>query len=251
MSFSDSEGAKVRKQIVLRYPFTFYEEVSRQLIIFKTFRGNKKIFRALPITDELIDYSAMEPLSGKWIFEMTPEEKSKYELINIPEDLISTFKDIYHGTDEKYDDIIGLKHLAPGNSMNDDKATVIIRKAIRFIEAYGDHTPEWTAMIAGFAYKITVPSPSGFPITETVPMVDADDPDLEYTYTTEIPRSVWAHLFETMWAEIAPVCTRIERVIAATLTEKGFKEGIASMPQADYQSEAGDASDTEDPQDLS
>jgi hypothetical protein len=106
-------------------------------------------------------------------------------------------------------------------------------------------------MIAGFAYKITVPTPSGFPITETVPMVDADDPDLEYTYTTEIPRSVWAQLFEEMWAEIAPVCTRIERVIAATLTEKGFKEGTASMAQADYQAEAQDEPDSEDPQDLS
>jgi hypothetical protein len=109
MSFSESDGAKVRKQIVLRYPFTFYEEVSRQLIIWKTFRGNKKIFRALPIMDELIDYAAIEPISGKWVFDMMQEEKSKYELIDIPKDLISDFKDIYHGTDEKYDDIIGLK----------------------------------------------------------------------------------------------------------------------------------------------
>jgi len=249
VSFSDSDGVKVRKQIVLRYPFTFFEEVSRQLIIFKTFRGNKKIFRALPIVDELIDYACMEPITGRWCFEMKEEEKTKYQLIDIPQDLIERFKEIYHGTTEEYDGVIGLKHLAPGTSIQDNQATVIIRKAMRFVEAYGDHTPEWTAMVAGFVYKVTSTSPVGYPITETIPMIDPNDPEIAYTYTTEIPRSVWSQMFETAWAEMAPICTRIERVIAAVLSSKGFKEGMATMAQSDVlDSEIKEES--EDPQDL-
>lgn len=243
MSFSDSEAAKVKKQIVMRYPFTFYEEVSRTLIIFKTFRGNRKILRALPVMDELLDYCNLDPISGKRVYEMGDDEKSVYDLIDVPEELVEKFKELYHGTDEEYDGVIGLKHLAPGSSIDDNLATVIIRKPMRFVEAYGDHPPEWIALVAGFAYKVTSQTPSGFPVTEMIPMVDVSAPEIQHTFTHEIPRTVWNVMFERMWHEIAPVCTRIERVIAATLSAKGYSEGTASSTDIQYAENASEESD--------
>ena len=42
MNSSDTDLTKIEHSILLRYPFTFYEEVSRALIIFKTLKGKKQ-----------------------------------------------------------------------------------------------------------------------------------------------------------------------------------------------------------------
>lgn len=244
---SDADANKIKKQIVIRYPLTFYEEISRTLAIFKTLRGNKKIFRALPVFDELLDYACMDPKSGKWVYDMKDDEKSKLDIIDIPKSLITSFKEVYHGSKEEYDGIIGLKHLAPGTSVDDGKATVIIRKPMRWADAYGDHSAEWVALKAGFNYKISLPSPYGFPITQTVAMIEADDKDLEWTFTTDIPRSVWVFKFETLWGEVAPVCSRAERLFAAVLTAKNIPEAVHSM--ADLPTD--DSQEFDDPLDLS
>lgn len=233
---SDIDTTKIKKQLLIRYPVTFYEEVSHMLAMYKSYRDNKKYFRALPVMDELIDYVSLDPETGKYWFEFDekdprPKESGTMELIQLPRKLIEDFKDAYHGTDEEYDEELGIKHLSPGTTVDDNKATVLIRKSIRFLSAYADHSPEWTALIAGFAYKISIPTPSGFPITETIPMVDAQDPNLQDTFTSEIPRIVWIQLFDNAWMIIGPICTRIERILAKRLEEKGFGKMSAEMTE--------------------
>lgn len=224
---------------MLRYPYTFYEEVSRALIIFKTFRGNRKIFRALPIMDELIDYTNIDPISGKHLFEMTQEQRKHctQDLIDIPVELVVHFKQLYQGTDSEYDGVLGFKHLAPGTTLDPKQPTVYIRKPISIIEAYGEHPAEWTALIADLAYQVQQLTPSGFPVTIPHPMVNWNNiEEVETMFTHQIPYVIWAQLFERVWGQLAPTCTRIERVIAAALAQKGIVEGYMSsreMPDAD------------------
>jgi hypothetical protein len=236
MSSSEGDVNKIKRSILLRYPFTFYEEVSRALIIFKTLRGNKQILRALPVLNELIDYVNIDPITGKHPFEMTEEEKKaiRYDLIDLPEEAVSTFKRLWNGSDEDdYDGILGLKHLSPGKSVDSSKPTVFIRKPIPFLEAYGDHPAAWIAFIAGISYQVTEINQNGFPITQIVPMVDMSSDDIQATFTHQIPYVVWSTMYERMWAEMAPVCTRIERVIAKALSDKGFSEGTMQLVKSD------------------
>jgi hypothetical protein len=262
MSSSEADVGKIKRQIVMRYPFTFYEEISRTLIIFKSFRGNKKYMRALPAMDELIDYCNIDPISGKHLYQLTEEEKKAvtYELIDLPQDVVKEFKRLYHGHEylgpdyapeldtDPYDEVIGLKHLSPGTSIDARRPVVVIKKPLRFSRAYGDFPSAWTAFIAGLSYKLTDTGPNGFPITSYRPMFNWEDPDdQEYLYTYDIPYVVWSTLFEIAWEAIAPVCTRIERIIARRLTEKGFAEATLTP----LQQEAVEANDDNDELDLS
>lgn len=249
MSSSETDANKIKKQIVIRYPLTFYEEISRSLAIFKTLRGNKKYFRALPVMDELIDYACMEPVSGKFCFELTDEEKKKIQVINIPKELIIEFNELFHGTEDDWDGKLGLQDLSPGTSISNSLPTVLIRKAMPFLEAYGAFDPEWVAHIARFSYKVTKQNIIGNAITETVPMIASDDPRLYETFTIEIPRVVFTRKFDKQWNVVAPICTRIERLIAMELTSHNIPEAVVSMQQLKDSGYLDD--DDDDPLDLS
>lgn len=223
------------------------------------------MFRALPVMDELVDYVNKDPLTGKHLYEMTDEERKalSYDLIDIPEWLVKEFKRLYHGNYQEaaedraaelfdpYDEIIGLKHLAPGTTIDVHKMqTVKIRKPIRFRLAYDDFPAAWTAFVAGFCYQVQEVNAAGFPVTKLIPMVDWTSDEVNDTWTYEIPYIVWVALLENAWQVIAPVCTMIERIIARTLTDKGFNEAQVNSSHPDL-SDSGIAGEAEESLDLS
>lgn len=157
-----------------------------------------------------------------------------YDRIDLPQEAVLKFKELWNGSDDfDYDGILGLKHLSPGKSVDPRKPTVFIRKPIRFEEAYGDHPAAWIAFIANVSYQVVEMNQNGFPVTQIVPMVDRTSDDIEGTYTHQIPYVVWSTMYERMWAEMAPVCTRLERVIAKALSDKGFSEGTMQVVKSD------------------
>jgi hypothetical protein len=219
--------------------------------------------RALPIMDELIDYCNIDPISGKHLYQINEEETKalRHDLIDLPEEVVKEFKRLYHGHEyegpgyspelqtDPFDEVIGLKHLSPGTSIDSRKPVVVIKKPLRFSRAYGDFPSAWTAFIAGLSYRLEEPGANGFPMIRYEPMFSWEDPDdSEYLYTYDIPYVVWSTLFEIAWETIAPICTRIERIIAKKLTEKGFTESIMGPVQQDALTIPPDG---EDPLDLS
>jgi hypothetical protein len=224
MSQDDSSG-RIKKSILMRYPVSFLEEVSRALIGYKSHRDNKQYYRAMPIFDTLVDYVTLDPDTRKRVYDMTKEElqKSKHHFIELPRSLVEDFRRLYHGP--RTDGHLPLRYLSPGKAVDPAKGIVTIRKPVNFIEAWGSYDPEYIIFHGGFYYKETrhTQTPYGiFPTEVLVPMIDFSDPHLIYHETDTVPFSYWVALYDKGWTEASPVCTLIEKIIAESLEGAGY-----------------------------
>lgn len=223
MNQEDASGG-IKKSILMRYPVSFLEEVSRALIGYKSHRDNKQYYRAMPIFDTLVDYVTLDPDSRKRVYDMTEEEKkSRHHFIDLPRSLVEDFRAVYHGP--RKDGQLPLRYLSPGKAVDPAKGIVNIRKPVNFIEAWGRYDPEYIILHGGFYYKETVQNqtPYGiFPSERLVPLIDFSDPNLIYHETDTVPFSYWVDLYDKGWTEVSPVCTLIEKIIAEALESAGY-----------------------------
>lgn len=202
--------------------------------------------------DEIIDYVTLDQDTGKRVWQI--ENYDQDGLIFIRKDLVNAFNMIFHGDGNGWminkptEKVPALKYLSPpegGFDLKND--TVWIRKAVPFKQVWADRPVPYQVMIAGFGYKVQQMMPNGFPTTETIPMIDWNDPDIEGVMTESIPVGVFHDWFELGWHEIKPILTMIEKTIAKTLEGRGIKEAeqsgvtIAKM-MTDADNEGGDFS---------
>lgn len=224
MSGNQEDATKVKKSILMRYPVSFLEEVSRALIGYKSWRDNKQYYKALPILDTLIDYVTLDPETRKRVYELTEVERknSRHYFIDIRKDLVEDFRSHYHGP--RNDGLLPLKYLAPGKTLDAKRGIVIIRKPVNFLDVWGAYDPEHIIMVGGFYYKETrynVTQYGMLPYEVIVPTIDFSDPRLKYHLTDVIPFSYWTALYDKGWEKISLICTMIEKVIAETLQASG------------------------------
>ena len=87
---SQEEISRVKKSILMRYPVSFLEEVSRALIGYKSYRDNKQYYRAMPIMDTLIDYVTLDPETRKRVYELNGDERksNKHHFIDLSMELV-------------------------------------------------------------------------------------------------------------------------------------------------------------------
>jgi hypothetical protein len=152
----DEASNGIKKSILMRYPVSFLEEVSRALIGYKSHRDNKQFYRALPILDTLVDYVTLDPDWRKRVFDMTEDErkKSRHHFIDLPSPLVDDFRAVYHGP--RKDGQLPLRYLAPGQAVDHAKGIVNIRRPVNFIEAWGQYDLEYIILHGGFYYKETI-----------------------------------------------------------------------------------------------
>jgi hypothetical protein len=248
---SQEDAAKVKKSILMRYPLSFLEEVSRALIGYKSWRDNKQYYKALPILDTLIDYVTLDPVTRKRIYDMTDEEKAKspHHFILLPGDLVNDFRMLYHGFATLYHSEIKesrypLRYLSPGQAIDPSKGVVTIRRPVNFIAAWGKFEPEYIIMKGGFYYTETryqTTEMGLMPYEVKVPMINFEDPDLKYHECDTVPFAFWAAAYDKGWTEISPICTLIEKIIAETLENAGFHiergDASSSPPEEDSESD--------------
>ncbi len=223
---SQEDVSRVKKSILMRYPASFLEEVSRALIGYKSHRDNKQYYRALPILDTLIDYVTLDPMIGKRIYELTEQERkdSPHHFIYLPKSHVEAFRSLYHGP--RKDGKLPLRYLAPGKTIDPSKGIVTIRKPVNFIEAWAAFEPDQIIALGKFYYKETqyriVPNIGLQPVEVSVPTIDFNDPNLKYHETDTIPYHYWTSLYDSGWSLISPVCTMIEKIIAEALEDAGY-----------------------------
>lgn len=236
---STSDSAKIKKSVLMRYPNSFLLETSRALVGYKSFRDNKKIYRAVHIMHNLIEFVTTDPITGKRSWEMDEKELAKAEVINIPEALVQQFNEYYIGP--RADGKPSLLDISPGPGMDPAKDVVVIRRPLNFLEMWGDRPAEYVALAAGFSYQIESVSAKGIPIRETIPMVKWDDPDLKSYYTNTIPFAVFTEMYDQIWYHgdagsdpLSEICTRIERIVASALFNVGQEYSEAPV---DYEAD--------------
>lgn len=221
MSAEDSRN--VKKSILMRYPLSFLEEVSRALIGYKSWRDNKEMYMALPIMDTLIDLVTLDEKTRKRWWELNDGDIDKTHTIQIPQDLVTDFRAIFHGP--RKDGELALKYLSPGTSVDLQKGRVVIRKPVNFMRAWGAYDPAYIILIGGFYTKqiFYQPTPFGMmPTEQIVPTIDMQDPDLKYHDCDTIPIAVWFKWYDAGLWEISPVATMIEKHIAKVLEDAGY-----------------------------
>lgn len=229
------DSAQIKKSILMRYPNSFLLELSRELVGYKSYRDNKKVYKAVNIMHTMLEYATVDPATGKrsWEFTTLPEG-----MIAIPKDLVDAFNAYFIGPRTSGEP--SLQDVSPGANMEPMKDIVVIRRPVPLRWAWADRPAEYTALMAGFSYKIQVMTPQGIPTTETVPMVDWNDPEIDTYYTNTIPFALFAEIFDTAWyvgdsnkPPLSLICTRIEKVIAAELFKRGIEESEGEVSTDD------------------
>ena len=231
---SQEDASRVKKSILMRYPLSYLEEVSRELITYKSWRDNKHLYKALPIFDSLIDYVTLDPITRKRIYELSETERkaTNHHFIEIPEQLVKDFKAVFHGP--RAGGKIALRFLSPGTSLDLKRGYVKIKAPVNFLKAWKGFDPQDIIMRGGFFVRRTSfqQSPYGpMPVQELVPLIDFSDPNLQYYDTNTIPFTYWAKLYESGWTELSEICTMIEKIIAHTLQEAGFDPSLVKSPE--------------------
>lgn len=242
---SQEEVTRVKKSILMRYPLSFLEEVSRALIGYRSWLDNKAIYKGIPILDTLIDYVTLDPMTGKRVYDLSEEERKAggRNFIVLPKHLVERFQELYNGP--RKDGKISLRYLSPGNTLDAKRGYVKIRGLVNFTKAWISQDAAAIIMRGGFYYKKTEYEPTPFgmmPVERLIRTIDFEDPNLQYYLTNTIPFSYWSWLYEKGWVELKPVCTMIERIIAETLESAGYSPLSSSHAQ--------DISEEEDPDSL-
>ncbi len=241
MSGLESDSQRIKKTILLRYPFNLFEELSRQLIIYKSFRGNSKRSKCLMVMNELIDYATLDTETGKRVYDL--QKYDEQHLVFIPKTYVEAFKYFYLGDANGYlsNGMPALMYLSPPAGMNPKEDLVTLRRAVPLSKTWKDKPSEYSALVAGFSYKIQVMTPQGFPTTETVPMINSwDDESIAGYMTYTVPWGFFSETFDEEWNEIAPICTIIEKIVAKKLEEKGFKQGETEAPTGSTSNDGDD-----------
>jgi uncharacterized membrane protein len=244
MSNRQEDANNVKKSILMRYPISFLEEVSRALIGYKSYRDLKQYYRALPVLDTLLDYVTIDPKTRRRVYEMTEQERreSPHHFIDMDSELVNDFREYYYGP--RKDGQLALKLLSPGESVDQKRGIVVVRKPINFLEAWGRYDPDYIISVGGFYYNRTEykATPYGMlPYTIRVPMINFADPDIIHHETDTIPYSYWTEMYDLGWEKISVVCTIIEKIIARTLEDAGYtgpNATVTSKAKNDGHSEA-------------
>jgi hypothetical protein len=239
MSGRQEDSNNIKKSVLMRYPISFLEEVSRALIGYKSYRDLKQYYRALPVLDTLIDYVTIDPKTRKRVYELTEEERkdSPHHFIDMDGALVEDFREYYHGP--RKDGQLALKYLSPGESVDQKRGIVVVRRPINFLEAWGRYDPDYIISVGGFYYRKTVYNHTqygSFPVQVMVPSIDFADPDLIHHETDTIPYSYWTEMYDLGWEKISVVCTIIEKVVARTLEDAGYTgTAVTSKQKSDGQ----------------
>lgn len=234
MSSTGGSGAEsIRKQAGLRYPDAYHLAISQQLMVYKTYLGNAKRYKALMAMDTLIDFCINDFETGVSIYDKSNADKvyDRNDYIAIPEALVNKFRQIlYEGITE---DIPALYYLSPPKGYSPKDGHVHIRKPVKLILAWGDRPKEWAMMVGGFNYKILQITKDGNPYTDLQPMFSYDDEDIEGVYTYTVPVGFYMEIFDEQWVVIKTICNTIERYVAQELFRRGFE--IEEQTDGSYQ----------------
>jgi|GEM_PF-2422218 len=237
----DAEG--IKKSILLRYPWTFLEECSRQLIIYKAFRGNNKKMRSMSVMDELIDYVTLDTHSGLRVYDL--KDHSPKQLIMVSKGLVDEFRYYYWGrekvlpswwkqewTDQQTFDLLnggyrddgipGIYYLSPGETAVPTNNLVIIRKPVLLSLAWGNRDPR--DVEDAFSQRHEITNRDGGISIESLPLIKKEEMKNPSILVDSIPWSVFTHYVDSGWTKAAPICTLIEKTIAKVLEDNGYEE---------------------------